>query len=143
MNLINIKLPDNSIREFESGVTGFDIAKSIGLGLLKASIAIKVAGELRDLHYSIKEDSDIEIITNKSDGAHDILLHSTAHLLAQSIKEIFPSAKIAIGPALKETFYYDIDVEEVINDEILDRMENTKLKGEFVLIISKKGYKID
>ena len=136
MNLINIKLPDNSIREYDSGITGYEIAQSIGHGLLKASVAIKVDGEVRDLHYSINNDSNVEIITNKSEDAHHILLHSTAHLLAQSIKEIFPHAKIAIGPALKETFYYDIDLDDVINESVLSKIEEKMVE------ISKRDYRV-
>ena len=123
MKTINITLPDNSVKVVEVGTSGGDIAMSIGEGLYRASIAVKANGETLDLHAPLNEDSTLEIITAKSEDAHHILMHSAAHLLAQSIKEVFPSAKIAIGPALKDRFYYDIDVDESINEDILARLE--------------------
>ncbi len=128
MNKIVITLPDGTHKKIDSGSTGYDIAKSIGEGLLRDSIAIKSNHQIIDLHYPLTEDSDIEIITSKSAAAHDILLHSTAHLLAQAIKENYPSAKIAIGPALKETFYYDIDLDIPMNDDSLQQLEKTMKK---------------
>ena len=136
MDLINILLPDGTKKEFPVGVTGHDIAESIGPGLLRASIAIKVDGELKDLQYKILNNSSIEILTKRDEEAHHILLHSTAHLLAQSVKEIFPEAKIAIGPALKDTFYYDIDIDEVINTDVLLEIEKKMLE------ISKRAYPV-
>ena len=123
MKKINITLPDNSVKVVEIGTSGGDIAMSIGEGLYRASIAVKANGEMQDLHSPLNEDTDLEIITTKSDDAHHILMHSAAHLLAQSIKEIFPLAKIAIGPALIDRFYYDIDVNEVINEDVLVQLE--------------------
>ena len=128
MEKIVITLPDGSQKELSSGSTGYDIASSIGEGLARASIAIKSNNQIIDLHAPISSDSEIEIITSKSEFAHEILLHSTAHLLAQAIKENYPSAKIAIGPALKETFYYDIDLDTPINEEALLKLEKTMKK---------------
>ena len=99
MKTISIKLPDNSVKVVEVGTSGGDIAKSIGEGLYRASVAVKANGETLDLHAPLHEDTSLEIITNKTEGAHHILMHSAAHLLAQAVKEVFPSAKIAIGPA--------------------------------------------
>ncbi len=123
MTMINIKLPDNTVKTVKSGTTVHQIASDIGPGLLKASIAAKINNVLVDLNTPINSDCSLEIITSKSEEAHDILLHSTAHLMAQAVKEIFPQSSIAIGPALKETFYYDIDLDESINDEILLQIE--------------------
>ena len=136
MKTINITLPDNSLKVVEMGTSGGDIAMSIGEGLYRASIAVKANGEMQDLHTPLNQDATLEIITSKSDEAHHILMHSAAHLLAQSIKEIFPTAKIAIGPALTDRFYYDIDVEETINEDILVQLEK-KMKE-----ISKRNLQV-
>ena len=136
MKTINITLPDNSVKVVGMGTSGGDIALSIGEGLYRASIAVKANGELQDLHAPINQDSTLEIITTKSEDAHHILMHSAAHLLAQSIKELFPAAKIAIGPALVDRFYYDIDVDETINEDVLLAIEK-KMKE-----ISKRNLQV-
>ena len=136
MKTINITLPDNSVKVVGMGTSGGDIALSIGEGLYRASIAVKANGELQDLHAPINQDSTLEIITTKSEDAHHILMHSAAHLLAQSIKELFPAAKIAIGPALVDRFYYDIDVDETINEDVLLTIEK-KMKE-----ISKRNLQV-
>jgi len=128
MKNINITLPDKSIKVMESGCTGADVATSIGEGLARAAIAIKLDGSLLDLYTPIKIDSYVEIITPKSPEAREILLHSSAHLLAQAIKVLYPNAKIAIGPALKDRFYYDIDIDIPINDSELVKIEKQMLK---------------
>jgi threonyl-tRNA synthetase len=137
MEQIQVTLPDNSVKHVDSGSTCGDIALSIGEGLLRASVAAKINGELVDLNSPIKGDANIELITNKNEEAHDILLHSTAHLLAQAIKELYPKAKIAIGPSIEERFYYDIDVDESINDEVLAKLEQ-KMKQ-----LAKASYPIE
>ncbi|MAJ50746.1 MAG: threonine--tRNA ligase [Flammeovirgaceae bacterium] len=124
MKEIQIKLPDNTIKHVEQGSTGGDLARSIGEGLFRASIAAKVDGNLVDLESPIDiENANVELITNKSPEAHEVLLHSSAHLLAQAIKELYPHAKIAIGPALADRYYYDIDVDISINDKELEKIE--------------------
>ena len=120
---IKITLPDNSVKVLPKGSTGADVAKGIGEGLYRASIAVKVNGELQDLFATIEDDATLEILTTKMEDAHHILLHSTAHLLAHAVKEMYPQAKIAIGPALEDRFYYDIDVDETINEDVLDTLE--------------------
>ena len=123
MNNIQITLPDESVKELEQGSTSADLARSIGEGLLRASIAAKVDGDVVDLHSPIVTNTNVEIITSKNPEAQEILLHSSAHLLAQAVKELYPSAKIAIGPALADRFYYDIDVDVTINEEELKKIE--------------------
>ena len=108
MSEIQITLPDDSIKKVEQGTTSGEIARSIGEGLFRVSIAAKVNGDLVDLQSPLDTSTRIEILTNKNPEAHEILLHSTAHLLAQAVKELYPQAKIAIGPALEDRFYYDI-----------------------------------
>ena len=137
MKTINITLPDNSVKVVDIGTTGGDIAISIGDGLYRASIAVKANGEIIDLHAPLNEDSVLEIITTKGDNAHNILLHSAAHLLAQSIKEVFPDAKIAIGPALEDRFYYDVDIEHTINEDVLIKLEQKMME------ISKRNLKVE
>jgi threonyl-tRNA synthetase len=123
MSEIQITLPDDSIKHVEKGTTSGDIARSIGEGLFRASIAAKVNGDIVDLQSPLDKNTMVEILTNKNPEAHEILLHSTAHLLAQAVKELYPQAKIAIGPALEDRFYYDIDVDVVINEEELEKIE--------------------
>ena len=123
MSEIQITLPDDSIKHVEKGTTSGDIARSIGEGLFRASIAAKVNGDIVDLQSPLDKSTMVEILTNKNPEAHEILLHSTAHLLAQAVKELYPQAKIAIGPALEDRFYYDIDVDVVINEEELEKIE--------------------
>ena len=120
MNNIQITLPDESVKELKQGSTSADLARSIGEELLRASIAAKVDGDVVDLHSPIVTNTNVEIITSKNPEAQEILLHSSAHLLAQAVKELYPSAKIAIGPALADRFYYDIDVDVTINERRYD-----------------------
>jgi threonyl-tRNA synthetase len=123
MSEIQITLPDETIKQVEQGSTSGDVARSIGEGLYRASIAARVNGDIVDLESPIEENTNMEILTNKNPEAHEILLHSSAHLLAQAIKELYPQAKIAIGPALSDRYYYDIDVAVSINDEELEKIE--------------------
>ena len=123
MNNIQITLPDESVKEIEQGSTSADLARSIGAGLLRASIAAKVDGDVVDLHSPIDSSTNVEILTSKNPEAQEILLHSSAHLLAQAVKELYPQAKIAIGPALEDRFYYDIDVDVTVNEKVLDKLE--------------------
>ena len=101
MKEINITLPDNTTKSFLSGITPQDVANSIGSGLARAVVVAKVNGLLRDLNYSINEDSNLELFTGDSPEGHDTLLHSTAHLMAQAVKELFPEVKITIGPTIE------------------------------------------
>ena len=137
MSEIQITLPDNTVKQVEQGSTSGDVARSIGEGLYRASIAAKVNGDIVDLEAPIEKNTNVEILTNKNPEAHEILLHSSAHLLAQAIKELYPQAKIAIGPALSDRYYYDIDVDVSINEEELDKIEK-KMK-EF----SKQNIKVE
>ena len=123
MSEIQITLPDETVKQVEQGSTSGDIARSIGEGLFRASIAAKVNGDIVDLESPIEKNTNVEILTNKNPEAHEILLHSSAHLLAQAVKELYPKAKIAIGPALSDRYYYDIDVEVSINEEELAKIE--------------------
>ncbi len=118
-----ITLPDGSQRSFTSAVSVFDVASEIGPGLAKATLAGKVDGELVDSSYLIENDAVLEIITNKSEEALEVLRHSTAHLLAQAVKELFPSAQVTIGPVIDNGFFYDFDYERQFTPEDLEAIE--------------------
>jgi len=122
-NIINITLPDGSIKSVEAGSSPADIALSIGEGLLRSSVAARIDGVLIDLNTPINSDASIELITSRSEEAHDILLHSTAHLMAQAVKELYPDVKITIGPSIKNQFYYDFDLDYAFNDSDLEKIE--------------------
>jgi threonyl-tRNA synthetase len=106
-NMVEITLPDGSKRSYPKGTTGMDIAASIGAGLAKAALAIKVDGEERDLSRPIEADASIAIITSKSEEALEILRHDFAHVMAEAVKELYPETQVTIGPAIDTGFYYD------------------------------------
>ncbi|WP_163539717.1 threonine--tRNA ligase [Gracilibacillus sp. YIM 98692] len=120
---INITFPDGSVKSFEHGTTGEDIAKSISPGLKKQALAIKLDGTYYDLRTPLTEDGAIEIITIKNEEGLEILRHSTAHLMAQAIKRLYDNVKLGVGPTIENGFYYDIDMEETITPEDLPRIE--------------------
>ncbi len=124
MSNINVILPDGSKRELAAGSTIFDLAASIGAGLAKAAIAGKVDGTLVDLSFILSDGATIEIITEKSPEALEIIRHSASHLMAQAVKELFPNAKVTIGPAIESGFYYDFDVDSAFTPEDLVRIES-------------------
>jgi threonyl-tRNA synthetase len=123
MSTISITLPDGSTREVASGATVADLAASIGAGLAKAAIAGKINGELVDLAAPLTDGSAVAIITEKSPEALEIFRHSTSHLMAQAVKELFPKAKVTIGPAIESGFYYDFDMDTPFTPEDLERIE--------------------
>ncbi|OYY48916.1 MAG: threonine--tRNA ligase [Methylophilales bacterium 28-44-11] len=103
----NIRLPDGSVRQFDHPVTVADVAMNIGAGLAKAALAGKVGGQVVDTSYLIEQDVDLAIITDKNPEGLDVIRHSTAHLLAYAVKELFPDAQVTIGPVIDNGFYYD------------------------------------
>lgn len=121
--MIAITLPDGSKREFEGPVTVRAVAESIGAGLAKDALAGKVNGKLVDLSTTIAADSDVAIVTAKNDEGVEILRHSTAHLMAQAVKQLFPSAEVTIGPAIENGFYYDFKFERAFTPEDLEAIE--------------------
>ena len=132
---MKLTLPDKSIRELENGSTGYDLAKDIGPGLAKAAIAITVNGEQRDLLDPITDDSDISIITIDSEAGLEIMRHTlTAQVLAKALKNLYPQSKLAIGPTIDNGFYYDVETEQAISIDDLQKIEN-----EMHQIIKKKS----
>jgi len=102
-----ITLPDGSQRTFEQAVTVMDVAKSIGAGLAKSTLAARVDGDLVDASYLIEKDAALQIITAKDADGLEVIRHSTAHLLAHAVKDLFPEAQVTIGPVIENGFYYD------------------------------------
>ncbi|MEY3787229.1 MAG: threonine--tRNA ligase [Pseudomonadota bacterium] len=102
-----ITLPDGSSREFDHAVTVMDVAKSIGSGLAKATLAARVDGVLVDASTLLTQDASLQIITAKDDDGVEVIRHSTAHLLAQAVKQLYPEAQVTIGPVIENGFYYD------------------------------------
>ncbi|BCS54237.1 threonine--tRNA ligase [Geobacter sp. SVR] len=123
MSMIAITLPDGSKRELPVGATVADLAASIGAGLAKAAIAGRIDGGLVDLAAVLSDGAQVEIITEKSPEALEIVRHSASHLMAQAVKELFPAAKVTIGPAIETGFYYDFDVETPFTPQDLERIE--------------------
>ncbi len=118
-----ITLPDGSKKQFDKAVTVAEIASSIGAGLAKAALAGKVDGKLVDTSFLVEHDASISIVTDKSPEALEVIRHSTAHLLAQAVKELFPSAQVTIGPVIENGFYYDFSFERAFTADDLTRIE--------------------
>ncbi|MBI1922379.1 MAG: threonine--tRNA ligase [Geobacter sp.] len=137
MSDIKITLPDGSERALKDGATVYDLAASIGAGLAKAALAGKVNGAMVDLSASLPDGARVEIITDKSPEALEIIRHSTSHLMAQAVKSLWPSTKVTIGPAIETGFYYDFDVEKPFSPEDLDRIEAKMAE------LAKAGLKIE
>ena len=121
--MLNITLPDGSVRQYESPVTVAQIAASIGAGLAKATVAGKVNGKLVDACDPITEDSTVQIITPKDQEGVEIIRHSCAHLVGHAFKQLYPNAKMVIGPVIEEGFYYDIATEKPFTPEDVAAIE--------------------
>lgn len=122
---IKISLPDGSVREYPAGVKGIEIAKSISEGLARVSLAIEVDGELRDLSRPIEKDSSIKILTWNDAGGKYAFWHSSAHLMAEALEELYPGVKFGIGPPIENGFYYDVDLgDRAFGEDDLAAVEN-------------------
>lgn len=118
-----IRLPDGSKRQFEGNVTVAEVAQNIGAGLARAALAGRVNDQLVDLSFVIHEDSDLAIITDKNPEGLEVIRHSTAHLLAYAVKELFPEAQVTIGPVIEHGFYYDFSYTRPFTPEDLEKIE--------------------
>jgi len=118
-----ITLPDGSQRNFSSDISVLDVAADIGPGLAKATLAGVVDGELVDASYKMTEDASLSIVTDRSEEALEIIRHSSAHLLAMAVKQLFPSAQVTIGPVIEDGFYYDFSFERTFTPEDLEAIE--------------------
>ncbi len=123
MSDVKIKFPDGSVKAYPKGITADEIARSISPRLAKEAVAAKVNGNLRDMSAKIEADVPIEILTFDSHVGRQVFWHSTAHVMAQAVKDLFPDARLAIGPSIEEGFYYDFDVEKPFLPEDLERIE--------------------
>ncbi len=121
--MLKITLPDGAQKEFENGVIALDVIKSISDGLARNAICVKINDELKDLNYQLQEDCDFKVLTFKDEEGKNVYRHTTSHILAQAIKNIYPTAKIAIGPSIKTGFYYDIEFKSPITLEDFPAIE--------------------
>ena len=118
-----IKLPDGSVKEFDKPINFDELASSIGSGLAKATVAGMLNGKLVDASELIESDSDAVLITNSDEDGIEIIRHSCAHLFGHALKQLYPKAKMAIGPTIENGFYYDIDLEESLSENDLEKIE--------------------
>ncbi len=118
-----ITLPDGSRREFPKPVTVAEVAANIGAGLARAALAGRVNGKLVDISYLVEQDAELAIVTDKSPEGIEVIRHSTAHLLAQAVKELFPEAQVTIGPVIENGFYYDFAFKRGFTEEDLAKIE--------------------
>lgn len=135
--MINITLKDGTTKEFEKGSSVLDIAKAISSGLARVAMAAEVDGQLADLRKPILQDSSLHINTFDDKNGKEAFWHTSSHILAQAVKRLFPEAKLAIGPAIDNGFYYDFDVKDPFTPEDLERIEEEMAK------IVKEDYKIE
>ena len=117
--MVAITLPDGSKREFEGPVSVAQVAADIGAGLAKAALAGRVDDRLVDLSFVVDHDAKVSIITGRDPEALELLRHSTAHLMAQAVKQLFPGAQVTIGPAIENGFYYDFSYKRPFTPEDL------------------------
>jgi threonyl-tRNA synthetase len=123
MSPVNITLPDGKVRSFAGPVTGADIAQSIGPGLAKAALAVKVDGEPRDLARPIEHDAKVAILTREAPESLEILRHDAAHVMAEAVKELYPDTQVTFGPATDTGFYYDFARDQPFTPEDLEKIE--------------------
>ena len=124
MSEITITLPDKSTRSYAAGITPLEIAESIGPRLAQDTVAASINGALSDANVSITSDASVSLYTGSSDEGHEVLLHSTAHLMAQAVKSLWPKSQVTIGPAIENRFYYDFDIDGTFSPEDLEKIEN-------------------
>jgi threonyl-tRNA synthetase len=139
-NVVKLTFPDGAVKEFPFGTTTEDVAASISPGLKKKALAGKVDGQLYDLKRPIEQDGAIEIVTQDSADALEILRHSSAHLMAQAIKRLYKNVKLGVGPVIEGGFYYDVDIEESLTPEDLPLIEKEmkKIINENIEIVRKE-----
>lgn len=121
---IAIKLPDGSVKNFDNSVSALQITESVSQGLARNAVACEVNGVMHDMSYVVDSDADFKVYTLRDEQGLEVLRHSASHLMAQAVKRLYPNAKLAIGPAVKNGFYYDIDFNEEVEQEgLLARIE--------------------
>jgi len=133
--LMKILLPNGSIKEYDEPKSLFEIAEDISISLKKSSLAAKVNGKVLDMDRVIEKDSEVEFLTEKDPEALDVLRHSTAHLLAEAVKKLYPQAKFGVGPVIEDGFYYDID----LGDDVLTESDLKTIEKEMKKIASQNS----
>jgi threonyl-tRNA synthetase len=128
LSKINIKFPDNSEKQFDPNITPLEIAKSISNSLAKKAVAAKFNGVIISLTESISDSGDLQILTFNDEQGREVFWHSSAHLMAQAIKRLYPEAQLGIGPPIDDGFYYDIDLDYKISPEDFEKIENEMAK---------------
>ena len=121
--MVSITLPDGNIKEYNSAVTGAQIAKDIAPSLLKKALVVEVDGEFKDLGIEISKDSKVKIITMDDDYALELIRHDSAHCMAMAVQELFPGTQVTIGPVIENGFYYDFARDEPFSDSDLEKIE--------------------
>ena len=121
--MIQITLKGGTVKEYENPVSAADVAKDIGMGLYKAACVAKINGEVCDLRTMISDNCELEILTFDDEDGKKTFRHTASHILAQAVKRLYPETKLAIGPAIKDGFYYDFDSETVFTPEVLEKIE--------------------
>lgn len=122
--MISIRLPDGAVRQFPAALTVDELARSIGSGLARAALAARVNGRLVDTSFRLEADSDVAVLTARDPEGLEVLRHSTAHLLAYAVKDLFPTAQVTIGPVIEHGFYYDFSYQRPFTPEDLEAIEN-------------------
>ena len=122
-DVVKLTLPDGSVREFSGPVSGLEVAADIGPGLAKSALAIRLDGKMQDLSTQITQDSELSIVTVNDDDALELIRHDAAHVLAQSVQDLFPGTQVTIGPAIENGFYYDFAREEPFSTEDFEAIE--------------------
>lgn len=126
--MIKVTLKGGEVREFENGVSVADVAKSLGMGLYKAACACKINGEVKDLRTVLTDDCEVAILTFDDEDGKKTFRHSASHVLAQAVKRLYPEAKLTIGPAVDNGFYYDFDSDVAFTPEVLEKLEGEMKK---------------
>ncbi|HWI50816.1 MAG TPA: threonine--tRNA ligase [Symbiobacteriaceae bacterium] len=121
--MVKVTLPDGSVREYEHGISVADAVAQIGKGLAKAALAAKLDGEVVDLGTKLDRDCNLAVLTFKDEEGREVFRHTSTHIMAQAIKRLFPEAKLTVGPALQDTFYYDIDMPRPLTIDDLPAIE--------------------
>lgn len=132
MSEVSIRLPDGSERKIDKNATFYDVAKSIGAGLAKAALAVKANGRTRDLTATVDENTDLEIITNKSAEGLEVIRHSTAHILAMAVQKLWPGTQVTIGPVIENGFYYDFAFKDGVK---ISESDFPKIEAEMAAIV--------
>lgn len=121
--MIKITLKDGSVKEYESGITVMQVAESISAGLARVALAAEIDGEVKDLSTVLEGDCSLNLLTFDSEGGRHAFRHTASHIMAQAVRRLFPNARLAIGPAIENGFYYDFDIDKTFLTEDLERIE--------------------